>query len=142
MEHRPVLHVMPVDEPVGRARHQAVSIEERCAGHTFFLLEIAAQIEFGIVRSPHDRVIDPRIVDLDPADDVAVFLMQRSQIMPAVNGEFPEGVLRFLPLQVVHQKIPARSQESDHVAYVFRFAGTAHGNFADHDVPCFLRYCY
>ena len=77
VEHGSILHIVPIDQEVGR-RHENITgrIHKRNAGCRMLLLKITSQIEFRIILCLHDRIIDLGSVHRDPSDDIAVRLIQ------------------------------------------------------------------
>ena len=80
VEHRFVLHVMPVDNVVIALSHHAVLVNIRNAVIAVLLLKAVLQIVVWIIRCPHNRVVDVRAVDGDPANKIAV-LIEKSPVL-------------------------------------------------------------
>ena len=72
---------MPVDDVVVALSHHAVLINIRNAVIAVLLLKAVLQIVVWIIRCPHNRVVDVRAVDGDPANKIAVLIEKGSVLL-------------------------------------------------------------
>ena len=72
---------MPVDDVVVALSHHAVLVNIRNAVIAVLLLKAVLQIVVRIVRCPHDRIVDVRAVDGDPAHKIAVLIEKGSVLL-------------------------------------------------------------